>query len=303
MDQKNEQAIPLLPGEAIAYDLAKLSRLVGEKFGRIVQSDANARREIGMFFEDRLRKIHKLGRLTIEEGPDQGRGDGVWICIQPLDGRRNFLDRHHLIGLPFTSVFTVLDRTDRATFKDVLSAGVIDLRTGNTWTAWRDEKGAYRTVINHETAPTPAQERKIDLGTKDFFPDLFFPPTRELAAEMFRGEEGWLRSPGCASYEMACVASGIAAATLCLSQRQRELGAGYAIVKGAGGTVCDFDGRPLDDVPFDFHSKTPAICAGNTALADDLVARAKKARTALARRDTAEKFLRHSEACQAANGS
>lgn len=240
-----------------------------------------ADRALGEEFLKETSDWAKVRRVTVEGMPPTNleRGD-LWVCVDPLDGSLDFQTRRGSMGLPFTGVITVLDKLDGATFKDVIAAGVIDFRCGDHWVAWRKEDGGYETQMNGRHC-TPERAEKIDLGRMVVVPEMYYPANRELAHEMFRGDKGYFRSVGSAAYEMACVANGAIAATFCLTQKQHELGAAYALVKGAGGTVCGFDGKPLDDVPFTFNVQTPAICAGNAAIADELIARAKKARLAL----------------------
>ncbi|HRH31779.1 MAG TPA: inositol monophosphatase family protein, partial [bacterium] len=97
------------------------------------------------------------------------------------------------------------------------------------------------------------------------------PENREKVFRAFSDVKGWLRSPGSAAYEMASVASGQAAAFICDRQKQHELGAGYALVKGAGGVAVDWDGQDLGSRVYDFKTQTPVILAANRQIADQLL--------------------------------
>jgi fructose-1,6-bisphosphatase/inositol monophosphatase family enzyme len=102
---------------------------------------------------------------------------------------------------------------------------------------------------------------------------MYYPDNRQRLARAFAGEKGWLRSCGSAAYEMALVASGTAVAFVCGSQKQHELGAGYALVKGAGGVAVDWDGRDLGVRTYDFKTQTPVVLACNMAIADQILER------------------------------
>lgn len=70
---------------------------------------------------------------------------------------------------------------------------------------------------------------------------------------------------------MALVASGQAVAFICDRQKMHELGAGYALVKGAGGVVVDFEGNDLGPKEYDFNKQMPVILAANKNIVDQLI--------------------------------
>ena len=66
---------------------------------------------------------------------------------------------------------------------------------------------------------------------------------------------------------LAGVASGIFDAFVNLRHKAHELGAGYALIKEAGGTLLDTAGRPLDEEPYDFDARRGIVAAGTDEMA------------------------------------
>lgn len=132
----------------------------------------------------------------------------------------------------------------------------------------------YHTLAFWSSEPAhTAPVTVIDLKNTIIFGENYYPDNRELLARVFAGERGWLRNPGSAAYEMALVASGTAVAYICGSQKNHELGAGYLLVKEAGGVAIDFEGREYQGHLYDFNAQTSIILAASRELGDALAAR------------------------------
>ena len=230
---------------------------------------------LGEYFAERIAALNDVGRITAE-GLGERTGTGTtWWCVDPLDGSLNYALRGNTMGLPYTACITVLEKTGDAAFSDVIAAGILDLRNGDHWLARRNQFGVYRTVVNgYEAFTMPVTE--LDLGSQVVIGEMYYPENRIRLVEAFAGEKGWLRSIGSAAYEMALVASGQAAAFLCGSQKQHELGAAYALVMGAGGLALDFDGSDLGPQPFTFNTPTPAVLAANSQIATQILERLQR---------------------------
>lgn len=248
----------------------------GAAFGDMAHdTDLRADRVLGERLMDGFRSLPGIARITIEGCTSDLliRDRGFWVTIDPLDGSLNFLRHGGTIGFPFTCCVTILDRAKDATFNNIVMAGVLDLRdtngAGDLWIAERTDEG-FRTTLNGVPI-IPSSDHVLDLGHQIVIGEFYYPEHREKLARLFAGTKGWLRNPGSAAYEMACVASGQAVAFLCDRQKQHELGAGYALVKGAGGVAIDWDGVDLATRPYLFHTQTPAILAANMHIADHLL--------------------------------
>lgn len=219
-------------------------------------------------------KEKNIKRITVEGSEDLiiGNGDGNWFCIDPIDGSLNYKMRGNTIGLPFSCAITVLSKCDNAHFKDIIAAGIMDLRSGDIWLSEKDSSGNFATTINNAVAKPLAADR-IDLGQMIIIGEMYYPENREKLIKIFSGMKGWLRSLGSAAYEIALVSSGQIAAFICDRQKQHELGAGYALIKGAGGVAVDFEGNDLKYRLYDFKTQTPTILAVNDKIAAEIIGR------------------------------
>ena len=218
--------------------------------------------------------ISELGRITVEGFEDIHCGDGeYWLCIDPLDGSLNYKSRGLTLGLPITVCITILQKKENVKFSDVVIAAVLDLRSPHDlWFVDKLSNGEYITNINGQPAKT-WDSQYLDLYSQIVFGEMYYPNNRGTLVQMFDDERGWLRNPGSAAYEMAMVSSGQAVAYICGTQKQHELGAGYALVKGAGGVAVDWDGKDLGESEFLFNAQTPVILAANKAIADQILER------------------------------
>lgn len=243
----------------------------GKGFGDLKNdTEIKADKIIGEKIAERVRQEQGVGYLTIEGlGETVLNDDGVWVTVDPLDGSLNYALRGITIGLPYSACITVLRKKEKAVFGDVIAAGVIDLRSGDTWVAWK-EGNKYFTEVNEKKLFTE-QRTCLDLGQMIVVGEMYYPENRELLCRVFSGKKGWLRNPGSAAYEMALVASGGVAAFICDCQKQHELGAAFALVKGAGGVVVDFDLNDLAKENFFFNAQSSVVLAGNMKIAEEII--------------------------------
>lgn len=245
--------------------------------------ELKADRVVGLRLAELLRAFDDTGRVTVEGGADEtieGVKRDVWATVDPIDGSLNYAHRGQMTGFPHTSVITILDRPNGEPyqFRDIMAAGIVDLRRGisDAWFVGKcPESCRYETYArgtNGELDRTRTLlENHLDLGQMNVIGEMYYPSNREKMMRAFAGQKGWLRSPGSAAYEMASVASGQAAAYICDQQKQHELGAGYALVTGAGGVAVDWDGKDLGERVYDFKTQTPCILAANQRIADQLL--------------------------------
>ena len=264
---------------AMEMDPTDTGRVIsqGTAFGDLEDDiEIKADKVLGEHLAGRIQQMPDVGTITIEGFDDIHVGNGpLRFCVDPLDGSLNYVLRGLTMGLPYSACVTVLDRQENATFADIIAAGVIDLRSGDHWLAHRASPDGYRTVNNHREA-VAMPVTNLDIGSQILYGEFYYSENRKLLAEMFDEEDGWLRNPGSAAYEMASVSSGQAVAFICRTQKQHELGAAYALVKGAGGVAWDFEGRDLGPRPFTFNEKTPVILAANEHIADQLLERLQR---------------------------
>lgn len=240
-------------------------------------TEIEADKIIGEAIARSLKTEPDIGTILIEgcEPIRISKGNYQWF-IDPLDGSLDYLMKGHTIGLPFSTCVTVLENHSESNlkFQDIVVAGIIDLRSGDAWICYQAEDGLFTNINNHPAQTM--QNTKLDLGSMIVLGEMYYPENRERLFRAFAGMKGWLRNPGSAAYEMALVASGQAVAYICDRQKIHELGAGYALVKGAGGVVVDFCGNDISGKKYDFNSQTDVILAANQNIADEIVALLKK---------------------------
>jgi len=240
--------------------------------------DIKADLEIGRYLQT-IQQEHWARRISVEGFDDleiSGDSGLYWFCNDPLDASLSYRLRGNTIGLPYSTAVTVFGRTSGACFSDVIAAGVIDLRSGDKWIAMRQGDGTLEADINGVPART-ANVSQLDLGQMVVIGEMYYPENREKIVRAFRGDKGWLTNPHSAAYEMALVSSGQAVAFICDRQKCDVLGAGYALVCGAGGVAVDFNGHDLGDHLYAFKSQVPVILAANQAIADQVLARLHRA--------------------------
>lgn len=258
----------------------------GAAFGDLdADIDIAADRALGNFFREAFRRQELVGKIMIEgQEPVSYYDADSCVFIDPLDGSLNFARSDDGLGLPYTAMVTIYhQRWEDLTFNNVVVAGTVDLRSGDVLLAHATRKGPYKTEFRAGSASDfrPCQVREVD--TLDIRSDIViaenYYPDREWIARMFRGsegegEKGWVRNPGSAAFEMGLVARGQAVAFLSRHQKQHESPGGRALVLGAGGFVCDFNGQYLDARTVDFTRQDAIILAANPGIAMDLVRRA-----------------------------
>jgi fructose-1,6-bisphosphatase/inositol monophosphatase family enzyme len=255
----------------------------GGAFGDSVNdTELHADKILGEFIGGCLKeRLHgAIGHISVEGQPEMEiAGGSLLVTVDPLDGSLNYKTRGKSIGLPYSACITVFNKMVDTRFRDVIAAGVIDLRCGDLWYSGQsvhdDER--YLTSLNDFEVHTMRAET-LDLGRMVVIGEMYYPMNRELLTRAFAGQKGWLRNPGSAAYEMALVASGQAAAYICDRQKNHELGAAYALLMGADGIAIDLEGNDLGSHDYVFSAQTPVILACNRKIADEILALVWRAR-------------------------
>lgn len=188
------------------------------------------------------------------------------IAIDDIDGTDNFFRGEGL--LPYCTVVTILEGTD-PTFSRSLCAGVVEHRSGRVWLA---ERGKGCTVDG--TQVSCSMRQKVDRRT------LVVIDHYACACELWRFSKlhsaSWIKDFGSAGFHLAGVASGMFDAFVSSGQKGHELASGYLMIKEGGGSVLDFQGKPIDDILFDFNAKYHIVASGNLTLAQEIVSRIER---------------------------
>jgi fructose-1,6-bisphosphatase/inositol monophosphatase family enzyme len=230
--------------------------------------ELKADRIVGEAARDHFLAFAKVNTVEVEGlGIFEGNSNGEYdVKIDPLDASLNYKNKGNIVTLfPYAGVITIVRHVGgQATFDDIADAGVMSFSSAEPdhWTAYEGRP----TVLNGYNAVPYSGE--LSLTKTTVIGEMYYSTNRARLVRAFRDQNGYLRSPGCAAIEMACVSSGQAAAFICMSQKAHELGAAYRLVTNAGGVVVDWSGKSLGSQPYDFNKKYPAIVAANQKTAD-----------------------------------
>jgi len=183
------------------------------------------------------------------------------IAFDDIDGTDNYYRGRGL--LPHCTVITIF-ASPNPTFADALVAGIIEHNSGQLWHAVRDGgcflddlkvAASGRTVLDRRTLLII--DHYISGGAIDRFAPLY--------------DTAWIKDFGASALHLAGVGSGLFDAFLSPAQKSHELGAGYLLIKEAGGILTDWDGATLDNTLYDFDRQTPILAAASRDLSDALL--------------------------------
>jgi len=256
----------------------------GVAFG---DSDEGAEIDAGRMLGRVLRENIALGCPSVSRVSVEGFGDlrgetsGQWVCVDPLDGPFNFQARKGTIGPPHSLVVTVLGVDEDACFSDITAALVMDYRTGKRWIALPGPGEKHSYISLTRSGDEQAVEERVSTASVDTFDlrrqivigEMCHQENRGRLPEVLAGAKDQLPNPCSDGFHMVKVADGAVVGYFCDAQKQHELGAAYAIVRGAGGVVTDLCGESLDNRPFTFDTTTPVILAANEVVHSSLVCR------------------------------
>jgi myo-inositol-1(or 4)-monophosphatase len=184
----------------------------------------------------------------------------MWaIYFDEVDGTFNY-ERGIL---PCTTVISAFNYSSDLKFEDAIFAGVLDHTSERLWYA---EKGRG-CFLNNERVQTSGRK---DLGKKTSIIIDHGPCSEDVSRFLNIYASSWVRNISSAGFHLAGVSSGNFDAYLLSKQKAHELGAGYLLVKEAGGVVIDFEGNSVGEKEFDFNKTYPIIAAATPELAEKL---------------------------------
>lgn len=186
--------------------------------------------------------------------------------------------------LPYCTVVAISDSPEPK-FKDVVVAGVLEHLSGTVWIATRGHGGIVAKHHDYHSRPVRSLETsgQTQLGRA--------PINSVIAIEgyntgdrvaMFKKiyGEGWPKDFCTSALHLAGVSSGMFDGWLNPDHKPHELGAGYLLVKEAGGYIRMFTkengvykSQPMDDVPIDWKRKYPVVAAATEQLGETLVSK------------------------------
>jgi len=193
------------------------------------------------------------GEVRFSENPQ------YTVALDPVDGTINNARGKNI--LPTTCILTVFD-SPIPKFSDALAAGIICLPTGDIWYA---ERGRGLEFNGKSTRTIGSEE--LTKNTIVIVDRCINSPYNFSRLD----EKAFVRDYGSAGLHFAGVSggprrTGMFDAFVHPSNKTHELGAGYLMLKEAGGWVADFDGQPFDDRRYDFNAMYPVVAAATEKL-------------------------------------
>lgn len=195
-----------------------------------------------------------------------GKNPSVSGFLDEVDGTAMAFHDVHTYATTIAIIDNVRDfSTDR-----VISAATLRYSDGSIYSAGR---GIGSFVNGHKTKTST--RKTLDDPRSLFFVDL----QEEVPGSFVRclsllALKGFKRDIGSAALELAFISSGQADAFISIRQKLNDLGAGFILVKEAGGIVTDFEGRELK-VPIALKGTTTLIAASNSKIHAEILSMIK----------------------------
>ena len=189
------------------------------------------------------------------------------IGIDDIDGTENW--RRSEGVMPYTTIIVVYANA-KPIFSVALVAVMQEHTSGHIWLAVRGE-GCYfkkKEWNDFQKCYTSAEEvlsRKTAVRL-----DLYaMAQQADIVARMI--EATWVKDAGSSGYHLAAVANGSTDAFVNSNCKGHEFGAGYLLIKEAGGFVSNWKGEAYDNNPFDFDAKYDLVCAATERLGEEVL--------------------------------
>jgi myo-inositol-1(or 4)-monophosphatase len=176
----------------------------------------------------------------------------IYVTVDPIDGTTNLVR-----GLPFYCSSIAVSR--KPILSDVYAALVTDLVQGTTYTATKSG-GAYRNGKKITTSTvTSLTEAVVGLDLNTYKAKEIAPQLSELIQNTKH-----IRHFGANALELCFVAEGLTDAFVDIRGKLRttDVAAGFLILKEAGGTISDPDGKAVD-VKLDPQQTLKFVASGN----------------------------------------
>ncbi|GAC1412571.1 MAG: hypothetical protein NVSMB66_1910 [Candidatus Doudnabacteria bacterium] len=243
------------------------------------EEQSQAAHILGNHFIDFYSQLPEINSVTVEgfDTTVRDKTKALHVFVKPLDGSLYYQKKRFTNGMPYSGVVTIARRRNRFAikFRNIVASGIIDYRNNDLWLA---EKYGYtmnliRTYVNDIADVKTCGEESVNLLKDVMIGEMYYPRNRWQMTSAFANEKGFLRSTGCTSMEMASVGSGEAAAFICGTQKNLELGAAALLVEGNGGVVVDWQGHSIMNRRYKLHGHTDVVLAANDSLAQDIVDR------------------------------
>lgn len=243
-----------------------ISEVRGEHVTDIsTKGDLAVSRALTGFFRERgipaVLFSEESGRIELVKKPEYA------IAIDDIDGSDNY---HRGRGLlPYCTVVCIFD-SPKPRFRDALAAGVIEHNSGRIWHAVRD-KGCFLNGRRVKTSGRKVLDRRTSVIIDHYMCKEYISGLLDLYPL------SWVKDFGSTALHLAGVGSGMFDAFLAPPMHQaHEIGAGYLLIKEAGGFLSSWRGKPLDRERYDFFGRYSIVAASTQELGRALLSRIRK---------------------------
>lgn len=192
-----------------------------------------------------------------------GTPGGRLLFIDEIDGSQNQLICDTQLLHSAVATLVEVPAEGDPLFRDIVAGVMLSYLDGAMVYASRQDDNSYATVVfgNLENLELPRRPKllteglnRLDIGNYLFLSDPYYPPVRELVGRLFAGRKGNLRSLGNSAWESLYASLGYATGYVS-TQKHDEVGAMWAIARGAGASASTFNGTPHDDLPLPIGKK------------------------------------------------
>jgi len=213
---------------------------------------------IGLFEKQRLPAVllsEETGRRQLHPHPR------LTVAFDDIDGTDNYFRGRGL--LPHCTVVTIFDSA-LPRFADACVAGIVEHNSGRLWLAQRG-RGCTVDAAPARTSGRTGLDRRCLVAVDHY-------SSHGAIAQLDNWySAAWIKDFGSSALHLAGVSSGLFDAYAGSAQKAHELGAGYLLIREAGGCLLDWHGRVLDDRSYDFDATWPVVAAATPALAQSLL--------------------------------
>jgi len=162
------------------------------------------------------------------------------VCFDPLDGSTNYRIGNNL--LPYGILIAIYDGI-KPKLNQVIAAGMVEMSNQLEFRYFEgktiDKKG-NSVIIKQDWPITDSTPLYLDLHKKDYY-QIYAPIVQKL----------FIRNTGSTIGNLTYVLSNVACGMGHPRIKSEEIGAVYALIKGAGGVVVDHKGKDLGSVVLD----------------------------------------------------
>jgi myo-inositol-1(or 4)-monophosphatase len=242
-----ETVLPLAGTEA-----GRIQLTVGAGGDRTMEVDRAAEAVVFGRLEAAVDDGEHFSVLSEEAGHRSFGADYPLVLVDPVDGSLNAKQ-----GLPFFGIMLTL--VDGPTVADTVAGCVVNLVTGESWTAIR-KQGALRQGVPVVVQP-PQDRGRIQLV------GLESNPRSLAAAQRLVQRSGKIRILGSMALSIAHTAAGAFDAFCApVPMRVFDMTASLLILAETGGVATDIEGKSLAALTCKLETRTTLLCAPNREL-------------------------------------